>query len=353
MLLIVGVIILIVKYFGSNVVMVLYNSGNAVEYSIETPVNKYESIRNIEELKYAMDRMQYNLQPEIMIISSKVELSKFSIEEYLKKNNNISTVSIAYTQNYLHIKPEYSLWYQISQLHKFEEVRKYVSDDAIELYEIAKDIIDEIIDDHMTDYEKEKAIHDYIVLNTEYGTRSGDSAYTIAGVLENQIAVCQGYAETFKMFMDLLNIESYLIIGVATEDHEWNIVKIDGFYYHVDVTWDDPTPDMKGEVSYLFFNLTDDMISKDHRWQDKNLPICDSIESNYYYKEKLWVNSVNELKHRVIKGYYEGQQEFEFYCNFDSNENLSNIIIDIITENGFYGSIKYTEKENYIKVILN
>ena len=130
----------------------------------------------------------------------------------------------------------------------------------------------------MSTAERVKVIHDYIVLNCEYdyfnyskGTIPSDS-YTPRGVLINKKAVCQGYAETFKLFMDALGLPCEMVSGTAGSPlvgwggHAWNVVKISGKWYQIDVTWDDPTPDEKGRLFYDYFLITDKQMKKDHKW---------------------------------------------------------------------------------------
>ena len=70
--------------------------------------------------------------------------------------------------------------------------------------------------------------------------------------------------------MQRLNIPTYYVLGFAKEEHAWNIVKLNGGYYNVDLTWDDT-----GGV-YKHFNLTDRDIAVTHerRGISKNLPKC-------------------------------------------------------------------------------
>lgn len=97
-----------------------------------------------------------------------------------------------------------------------------------------------------SDYEKILQVNDLLVDNLEYGTSYGDNAYNIYGALVQKNCVCEGYAEAFKYIMDGLNIPCILVIGTAqnsdgnSENHEWNYVMIDGKWYAMDVTWNDP-----------------------------------------------------------------------------------------------------------------
>ena len=97
-----------------------------------------------------------------------------------------------------------------------------------------------------SDYEKALKVHDYIINNMEYAADNYDSCYDIYGALIEGRGVCESYAEAYKYLMDELDIPCILVCGNATNDnqetenHEWNYVELDGKWYAVDCTWDDP-----------------------------------------------------------------------------------------------------------------
>lgn len=98
------------------------------------------------------------------------------------------------------------------------------------------------------------------------------STGVLYGKLINKKAVCEGYAAAFKAFMDELNIPCKLVSGEATSNgdftgginHAWNRVEVDGVWYQIDVTWDDPVPDQKGKVRYKYFFLSDEEMNRTH-----------------------------------------------------------------------------------------
>lgn len=126
------------------------------------------------------------------------------------------------------------------------------------------------VTDGMSDYEIAKALHDYLVLNNEYDMRyySGGMpriSYTAYGALVNRTSVCAGYALAYERLMDQVGIPCEYVTGMTTNGyHAWNIIQIDGEWYHVDVTWDDPTPDREGYVRYKYFLKSDKAMSRDH-----------------------------------------------------------------------------------------
>ncbi len=106
-----------------------------------------------------------------------------------------------------------------------------------------------------SDYEKALKVHDYLINNMEYAADNYDSCYDIYGALINGRGVCEAYAEAYKYIMDELGIPCILVCGNATNDnqntenHEWNYVELDGKWYAVDCTWDDPIVRGNGRLS--------------------------------------------------------------------------------------------------------
>lgn len=131
------------------------------------------------------------------------------------------------------------------------------------------EILSRIITDGMDDYQKEKAIHDYIVLNVEYDTSyTENSAYA---ALTKGKTVCQGYSLLAYKMLNRAGIETRIVEGDAKGLHLWNLIRLDGEWYHLDCTWDDPVPNRDGYISYRFFNLTDEQISVDHKMLKNHL----------------------------------------------------------------------------------
>lgn len=97
------------------------------------------------------------------------------------------------------------------------------------------------------DVNKVKQVHDYLIDTIEYDVNDiGEVSHTVYGALITKVAVCDGYAKAFKMILDELGISCVEVCGIAqnsngtTESHAWNDVLLNGKWYAVDVTWDDP-----------------------------------------------------------------------------------------------------------------
>ena len=89
-----------------------------------------------------------------------------------------------------------------------------------------------------SDYEKEKYVHDKMATMVEYVADApmNQSAYS---ALVNGKTVCAGYAKAFQYLMQQLGIPCFYCRGYSGANHAWNIIELEGEYYHVDVTWDD------------------------------------------------------------------------------------------------------------------
>lgn len=124
-------------------------------------------------------------------------------------------------------------------------------------------------------YEDVKMIHDYLVDTINYDSSlSKQNIYNIYGALVNRECVCEGYARAFKYLLDELDIPCVMIIGTATnsqgetENHAWNYVQLNGAWYAVDTTWDDPVVVGGGTASeeskYKYFLVGREVIDQDH-----------------------------------------------------------------------------------------
>ena len=155
--------------------------------------------------------------------------------------------------------------YQYTPKELAEKLEKEAEEQAVVDAAIAS-----CVTDGMSDYEIAKALHDYLTTHNEYDMRlySGNLpalSRTSYGALVDRTSVCAGYALAYERLMDQVGIPCEYVTGMTTNGyHAWNIIQIDGEWYHVDVTWDDPTPDREGYVRYKYFLKSDKAMSRDH-----------------------------------------------------------------------------------------
>lgn len=162
-----------------------------------------------------------------------------------------------------------------------------LSDKEAAILEQCRAVLGELITEDMTDFQKELAVHDWIVEHGSYDQtvhsnagHSGRTGYRDPyGILVGGYGNCLGYSTTFQLLMDLCDVECITVVGAAfdsLEDHAWNMVKLDGEWYCVDVTWDDPTMgngNTNSVVRHRYFNVTSQhMRDTDHQWDYLYVP---------------------------------------------------------------------------------
>lgn len=141
-----------------------------------------------------------------------------------------------------------------------------------------KKIEEEIWQDTMTNEDKIKEAHNYIINNSKYDSDRSDNnivkykSDTAYGTLLEGYSLCGGYTDAMELFLEDMNIKSYKI---SSENHVWNAVNLNNAWYHLDLTWDDPiTTDGSDILEYNFFLITtselDALEAEQHNY-DKNV----------------------------------------------------------------------------------
>lgn len=151
-----------------------------------------------------------------------------------------------------------------------------------ELIKKKNEVIKEIIDPNMTDYEKVLAIHDYVVKNTvyDYSNNVHWQSNWAYGALVNQTAVCGGYTNAMYYLLNEVGIENIDVTGsVRGIGHAWNKVKLDGVWYNLDATWDDVSKVPDSSVRYDYFLISDNKLALDHTWDKREYP--ESYDTRY------------------------------------------------------------------------
>ncbi|MCR5798318.1 MAG: hypothetical protein K6G63_10425 [Eubacterium sp.] len=155
---------------------------------------------------------------------------------------HVSTYQNSKTSTVMSYVPEY-----LYSETKVSEMRKKFN------YRV--DSIIDMVDPSWSDMEKALFVHDYIISQSSYDTTHEKSdAYSL---LVDGTAVCQGYTLAFTYIMEKLGIESRAVSS-ASMNHIWNEIKLGSSWYHVDLTYDDPVPDMLGAAKHDFFLLSDE-----------------------------------------------------------------------------------------------
>ncbi|MBQ1272585.1 MAG: hypothetical protein IIY12_03715 [Clostridia bacterium] len=155
------------------------------------------------------------------------------------------------------------------------------------------------INKNMTQFEIEKTLHDRLILACRYDESA--HAHDAYGALVEGVAVCEGYSRAFEHLCRSVGIQTLYVTGSSLnpatgieEGHAWNIVKIDGKYYHTDTTWDDAGEPNKDNLHYVWFNLTTNQIQEDHTLTQTAYPYpnCAATDANFYKQNGMETSSL-------------------------------------------------------------
>lgn len=153
----------------------------------------------------------------------------------------------------------------------------YLTDKKKEQYVTAqvKKILPTIIKRDATDKEKVKAVHDYIVLNSSYSSKTKNSQYSTYTLLTEGKGVCQAYALLMLKMLEELNVEAKYVKGFSNNiSHAWILAKVENEWYHIDPTWNDPIGNKQDHVYYQYYMLSDKEIAKTHSWEKADYPVA-------------------------------------------------------------------------------
>lgn len=248
------------------------------------------------------------------------------------------------TEDYVTIAEKYEIkpTTNISDAYKSGDTSK-LTDREKETLDMAKDALKEMkIKDSMSDFEKEKAVYDWMTSSLQYDSgaltvipstqEDCDNPY---GVLKYHNAVCVGYATTFRMFMQMMDIEC-MVEHNTEKYHSWDLVKIDGDWYITDIYSD------QGNGNYAHFNMTDSMWGQEQNWDHDFFPAANSLKYNMAYQNKVTVDDVYDIPKALRKAMEDKKGAIMIAFNKEikeSNAEIANAIASSISDllmNGNY-----------------
>ena len=234
-----------------------------------------------------------------------------------------------------------------------------LTEDELELYDVAVNWIGENITEEMTDIEKCTVIYEYLsgyvqysndllnALNTSYTFDRGITAY---GAMIDNLTICQGYADAFDMLTSMLGMNCVQIFGQGNGPHNWNMIELDGNWYHVDCTWGAAFGGVDGRCSYAYLFASDGQLGRTHSWDRSYYPEASETELFYYTYNDLYVTSEEELDAKIGQVLAGGAEQVDVYiknltqkqvkdylesigANFHLKEYKSDIILCVWMEN--------------------
>lgn len=200
------------------------------------------------------------------------------------------------------------------------------------------------INDNMTDFQKEIQIIKYLVEKVSYDENDNLENYTgyedsfnAYGALIKNKAFCYGYAKAFYILCKRCGIDNIIVTGTATnsenrtETHAWNQICLDGEWYNVDVTWEDPVSNVHFGMDNLrnkYINITDFELMKDHKRDNGYTCISSKYGHDTIAYYLLTGNTDLNLNMDVIRDNIIYQMEINI-SNPDSVKSLVNQLLSI------------------------
>jgi len=254
-----------------------------------------------EETYVTTDGTSYIVEEQLPVLPKEYSLEKQfqSIDALIEaeKNPNLFLAS-----SEAELTLDYMKWSW--EWHFNDPNAKFAATDA------AADAIIAKMDPSWSELTKVMYINDYLTYNCEYDRTL--SKYCAYNCIVEKTSVCQGYAEAFFFLMYKLGIDCRIISSEAL-NHAWNMVKVDGEWYQIDVTWNDPVPDTKGNSGHTYMLISEALMRErghnaadwvfryetgasaagyctstkydDYFWQGCNKPVIINGD-NYYYMIK-------------------------------------------------------------------
>ena len=234
-------------------------------------------LKQVQEQNAARTEMQEKLADSSAILAE-LQKQNEAYDTLLKKLVDSSGEDVAAEDDVV-IAGEYTIrsTKQISDAYRSGDTSA-LSDRDKETLDLAKNVLEKVITDGMTDYEKEEAVYKWLTTKLTNDTglltvipTTGDGVDNPYGVLKNHQAVCVGYATTFRLFMQMMGIEC-MVIHSSDRIHSWDLVNLDGDWYHVDCYMD------SDNGNYANFNMNDQAAASGHEWNMDFFPAATGIK---------------------------------------------------------------------------
>lgn len=198
-----------------------------------------------------------------------------------------------------------------------------------------------------SDYEKSLILHDRLAETTEYTLKCNNHQNAYGALVEGK-AVCAGYSKAYQHLLHKVGIPAWCVIGTSEDpishqpqNHEWNLLSLDGKWYYSDITWDDQDE----YLFYAYFNITTKQMQQNHTVTEfaQYLPNANATDANYFAKNNLVYSNLD--LDRIANKLKSNNYQTRIYVNGDVNEfykNLNENFNQIMLKCGIPGGYSYS-----------
>ncbi|AXH98270.1 hypothetical protein DV702_00265 [Sporosarcina sp. PTS2304] len=228
-------------------------------------------------------------------------------------SGSVTKVKIEITIHYNHTKEQ-----EAELTAKIEEVAKNIAKYA------------------KTDLEKVLAVNDFITRTYSYSFDTNHTPHSPFTIMDEGQGVCQAYALVAQRLLQELGMDVYYQTGkiLDGELHAWNLVNVDGEWYNLDTTWNDPILDRKGQTTYEYLLVSDEVIKKTRTVDPLGLPNATSKKYDVlrtysphttfgvYDEENIYVSVWEEGSGYTIKAYNKETMDIVEGLKFSAGREL-------------------------------
>lgn len=177
------------------------------------------------------------------------------IQELANNQNMLSDINnfVHPYNGFSHIETEYDTLGRVT----INVTHSYIQEDIQKINEKIDELYSQLVHPELAARDNIQAIHDYIINTTRYDSLKSEQDIDMYqseiayGPLFEGYAVCGGYTDLMALFLEKMNLKNF---KVSSENHIWNAVEIEGNWYHIDLTWDDPvSADGQDYLEYTYF----------------------------------------------------------------------------------------------------
>jgi len=234
------------EYYLDNDYLYIQNIDTSSVNNYQEVLNMFYSIINSGDESYSFNCNYDNCIKDIKELINGKEIIA-NINNFVHPYNSFSSINIDVISNgKINVKTK----------------KVYNNDEIIFINKYIEDFINTNINDSMNIKDKIKLFHDHIINNTVYDEDNKDKSYTAYNLITTGKSICGGYSDIMSIFLNNIGVQNYKI---TSENHIWNLVNLDGVWYHIDATWDDPVAsDGKQYLIHNFFMIsTEELLNLD------------------------------------------------------------------------------------------
>ncbi len=332
----------------TSVVETTASGGNGETTDSEETTSAQQNVQNAASRQYAYEFLSENEKKVYNQLCSAIENFKPSVTSFAAP---VNTASIEKVVDYIaKDRPQY-FWMNSGASWTFDSVTKnvkavnlkycYTQSQVQSMQKQIDSVVNGIcakIKPGMSNYDILLTVYESLINMIDYdtvglnaqeknGLKAGDAdeLRSIYGAFVNKKSVCVGYARATQYILQKYGIECVLVSSIESEDHAWNLAKIDGEYYHIDTTWGDgsntdASKNHSHRVNYDYLCMTSEALSRlDSHTPESKMPIpdCTSDKCDYYKKTGAFFEAEDYAKftEMLTSAFAKGEKSVTFKCS--------------------------------------